>query len=111
MPAVPCRTLSSRRTRHCQSPEATGRSLKASELVAEAGAHRVDVGVDGGREADILVFKAGKEAGDQIDVDAETGRITEEETKKQTHGGTQSRADRKSAVTAGVIYTNEGLRV
>src|SRR5665213_4061083 len=46
------------------------------ELVAEAGAHRIDVGIDRGREARIFPFGPHEQTANQIDVDADARRVT-----------------------------------
>jgi len=46
-----------------------------SELVTEPGAHGIDAGVDLRGEAGIFPLRPHEQAADQVDVDAETGRI------------------------------------
>src|SRR6516225_10665773 len=54
-----------------------------SELVAKAGAHRVQMGVrdvqEIAREADIFPLGTHEEAADQVDVDAKTGGIANDQ--------------------------------
>src|SRR3974390_1207218 len=70
---------SNRREQRCQQERPFAAESTFSELVAKAGAHRVQMGVrdlhEIGREADIFPLGTHEEVANQVDVDAKTGGI------------------------------------
>src|SRR6516162_2347595 len=101
---------SNRREQRCQQERQFAAESTSSELVAKAGAHRVDVGIDMGREADIFPLGAHEETADQIDVDAKTSGVTVDQVIVHgiRRGQCCERSERPGYRVAGSVVDDDG---